>query len=169
MNNNKTFNLNLFLNETCKNALNINEFVSSIKPTLDDLEYTGRQGYVAGISNIILNKLNSLEEYIRPIHCCDLKREVIYIKDNDKWEKECENKPILTKAIKTIANENIKNIVEWKNTNPHCTDADSQKNNLYLKIVSNSMCGLDKEESDKNTNKIINNIVKETTIQKLEK
>jgi ribosomal protein L37AE/L43A len=163
---NKTFNLNFFLNETCKDALNITEFVSSIKPTLEELEYTGRQGYVAGISNIILKKLNSLEEYIRPIHCCDLKREVLYIKDNNHWTKETEEKPILTKAIKTIANENIKNIQEWRGLNPKCTDSDSQKNNLYLKIVSNSMSGLDKDETEKNTNKIISNVAKEVAILK---
>ena len=163
---NKTFNLNFFLNETCKNALNITEFVSSIKPTLEELEYTGRQGYVAGISNIILKKLNSLEEYIRPIHCCDLKREVLYIKDNNHWTKETEEKPILTKAIKTIANENIKNIQEWRELNPECTESDSQKNNLYLKIVSNSMSGLDKDETEKNTNKIISNVAKEVAILK---
>ena len=163
---NKTFNLIFFLNETCKNALNITEFVSSIKPTLEELEYTGRQGYVAGISNIILKKLNSLEEYIRPIHCCDLKREVLYIKDNNHWTKETEEKPILTKAIKTIANENIKNIQEWRGLNPECTDSDSQKNNLYLKIVSNSMSGLDKDETEKNTNKIISNVAKEVAILK---
>lgn len=163
---NKTFNLNFFLNETCKNALNITEFVSSIKPTLEELEYTGRQGYVAGISNIILKKLNSLEEYIRPIHCCDLKREVLYIKDNNHWTKETEEKPILTKAIKTIANENIKNIQEWRGLNPECTESDSQKNNLYLKIVSNSMSGLDKDETEKNTNKIISNVAKEVAILK---
>jgi len=165
---NKTFNLNFFLNETCKDALNITEFVSSIKPTLEDLEYTGRQGYVAGISNIILKKLNSLEEYIRPIHCCDVKREVLYIKDNNHWTKETEEKPILTKAIKVIANENIKNIQEWRGLNPECTDSDSQKNNLYLKIVSNSMSGLDKDETEKNTNKIISNVAKEVAILKVQ-
>jgi hypothetical protein len=164
--NNKTFNLNFFLNEKCKDALNISDFVSSIKPTLEELEYTGRQGYVAGISNIIIKKLNSLEEYIRPIHCCDSKREILYIKENDEWTKESEEKPILTKAIKLVANENIKNIKEWRDAHPHCTDSDSQKNNLYLKIVSNSMCGLDKEETEKNTNKIISNVIKEVTIQK---
>jgi hypothetical protein len=163
---NKTFNLNFFLNETCKDALNISDFVSSIRPTLEELEYTGRQGYVAGISNIIIKKLNSLEEYIRPIHCCDSKREILYIKENDEWTKESEEKPILTKAIKMVANENIKNIKEWQKINPHCTDSDSQKNNLYLKIVSNSMCGLDKEETNKNMNKIISNVAKEVTIEK---
>jgi hypothetical protein len=163
---NKTFNLNFFLNETCKDALNISDFVSSIRPTLEELEYTGRQGYVAGISNIIIKKLNSLEEYIRPIHCCDSKREILYIKENDEWTKESEEKPILTKAIKMVANENIKNIKEWRDAHPHCTDSDSQKNNLYLKIVSNSMCGLDKEETNKNMNKIISNVAKEVIIEK---
>jgi hypothetical protein len=164
--NNKTFNLQFFLNETCKDAINISEFVSSIKPTLEDLENTGRQGYIQGISNIILKKLNSLEEYIRPIHCSDLKREVLYIKENDQWSKETEEKPVLTKAIKVIANENIKNIKEWKEMHPDCTEANSQKNNLYLKIVSNSMSGLDKEECTKNVGKIISNVAKEVTIQK---
>lgn len=163
---NKTFNLQFFLNETCKDALNITDFVSSIKPTLEQLEYTGRQGYIAGISNIIVNKLNNLKECIRPIHCCDHKREILYVKDNDKWEKEDEEKPILTNAIKVIANENIKNIKEWRDAHPNCTDSESQKNNLYLKIVSNSMCGLDKEETNRNMNKIISNIAKETIITK---
>jgi hypothetical protein len=163
---NKTFNLNFFLNETCKDALNINDFVSSIKVSLTDLENTGRQGYVEGVSNIILKNLNNLEQYQRPIHCSDFKREVIYIKDNDKWEKECEEKPLLTKAIKVIANENIKKIMEWRETNPDCTNSESKKNNLYLKIVSNSMNGSDKEEGRKNITKIISNVAKETTIQK---
>ena len=163
---NKTFNLNLFLNETCKNALNINEFVSSIKVSLSDLENTGRQGYVDGISNIILQKLQKLNHYDRPIHCTDNKREVLYIKNDNQWCKESEEKPILTNAIKSIANENIKQIKTWRDKNPECTDPDSKKNNLYLKIVSNSMSGTDKEECDKNINKIIKNIVKETIIDK---
>jgi hypothetical protein len=163
---NKTFNLNFFLNETCKDALNINDFVSSIKVSLSDLENTGRQGYVEGVSNIILKNLNNLEQYQRPIHCSDFKREVIYIKDNDKWEKEGEEKPLLTKAIKVIANENIKKIMEWKETNPDCTNSESKKNNLYLKIVSNSMNGSNKEEGTKNITKIISNVAKETIIQK---
>jgi hypothetical protein len=164
--NNKTFNLQFFLNETCKEALNIQDFVSSIQLSLEDLENTGRQGYIDGISNIILKNLNNLEHYKRPIHCSDSKREVLYIKDNNKWEKECETKPILTKAIKMIANENIKQIKGWKDKHPDCTDSESKKNNLYLKIVSNSMNGSTEEESNKNITKIINNVAKETIIQK---
>ena len=163
---NKTFNLQFFLNETCKNAINIGDFVSSIKPQLADLEATGRLGYVEGVSNIILNNLKTLKIHDRPIHCSDQKREVIYIKDNDEWTKEDEDKPILTKAIKVIANENIKNIIEWRNENPDCTSADSKKNNLYLKIVSNSMSGTSAQESNKNINKIITNVAKQVVIDK---
>jgi hypothetical protein len=163
---NKAFNLNFFLNETCKDAMNIEEFVSSIKVSLDDLENTGRQGYIEGISSIILNKLNNLSQYDRPIHCADQKREILYIKNDNQWFKEGEEKPLLTKAIKTIANENIKQIKTWRDKNPECTDSDSKKNNLYLKIVSNSMNGSTEAESDKNINRIIKNIVKETIIDK---
>jgi hypothetical protein len=163
---NKTFNLQFFLNETCKDAINISDFVNSIKPQLADLEATGRLGYVEGVSNIILNNLNNLNNHERPIHCSDQKREVFYIKDNNEWIKENEDKPILTKAIKVIANENIKNIGEWKKLHPDCTDSESKKNNLYLKIVSNAMCGSTIEESNKNINKIITNVAKEVIINK---
>ena len=165
-NNNKTFNLSVFLNETCKDAMNISDFVSSIKLNLEDLEHTGRQGYLQGITNIVLKNLNNVEHHMRPLHCSDLKREVLYIKENNEWTKESEEKPILTKAIKTIANENIKQIKTWRDKYPDCSDVDSKKNNLYLKIVSNSMNGLTKEEGDKNINKIISNVVKEVTIDK---
>ena len=163
---NKAFNINVFLNETCKEAINMSDFVSSIKMNLDDLEHTGRKGYIEGISNIIIRNLNDLEQHQRPIHCSDNKREILYIKNNDKWEKECEEKTILTKAIKVIANENIKQIKNWKEKNPDCTSADSKKNNLYLKIVSNSMNGLTQEEGHKNMNKIISNLAKKTVIDK---
>lgn len=163
---NNSFNINFFLNETCKNAINIQDFISSIKMSLDDLETTGRKGYIEGISNIMLKNLQNIEQCLRPIHCSDIKRESIYIKDANEWVKETENKPILTKAIKTIANENIKQITNWKKTHPECMDVDSKKNNLYLKIVSNSMCGITKEETDKNISKIISNIAKEVVIDK---
>jgi len=163
---NKTFNLNFFLNETCKDALNITDFIQTIKPSLEDLENTGRQGYIEGISQIILKNLKKLEHHNRPIHCSDSKREVMYIKDNNEWIKESEDKPILTKAIKVIAHENIKKINDWKTLNPDCCNADSKKNNLYLKIVSNSMSGSTKEESERNLNRIISNVARETMIQK---
>jgi len=162
----KNFNLNFFLNETCKNAMNITDFVSSIQMNFDDLEHTGRSGYIEGISNIIVKNLNKLENHMRPLHCSDLKREVLYIKDNDEWTKETSDKPILTNAIKTIANENIKQISKWIENYPDCAKSNSKKNDLYLKIVSNSMNGLTKEEGEKNINKIITNVAKKVIIEK---
>jgi hypothetical protein len=163
---NKSFNLQFFLNETCKNAMNITDFVNNMKLELDDLENTGRTGYVEGISKIVIKNLNKLEQHMRPLHCSDQKREVLYIKNNNEWTKETEEKPILTKAIKTIANENIKQISKWRDNYPDCTKSDSKKNDLYLKIVSNSMNGLTKEESENNINKIITNVAKNVIIEK---
>lgn len=163
---NKTFNLNLYLNETCKDAMNITDFVNSISLNLEDLENTGQKGYVEGISNIFLKNLNNIEDHMRPIHCSDHKREILYIKDNNKWEKECNEKPILTKAIKNVAHQNIKQIKNWRDKYPDCTHSDSRKNDLYLKIVSNSMNGLTEEDSKKNINKIISNVAKEVIIDK---
>ena len=163
---NKSFNLNVYLNETCKDAMNMSDFISSINLNLEDLEHTGRQGYIEGISHIVVKNLNNMEHHMRPLHCCDLKREILYIKDNNIWTKESDKKPILTKAIKTIANENIKQIKTWRDKHPKCTEADSKNNNLYLKIVSNSMNGLTEEEGHKNINKIISNIAKKVVIEK---
>jgi len=163
---NKTFNLQFFLNETCKNAMNFSDFVSSIQMNLDDLENTGKCGYIEGISSIIVKNLNNLEKHMRPLHCSDLKREVLYIKDNNEWTKESNEKPILTKGIKTIANQNIKQISKWKDNYPDCIKSDSRKNDLYLKIVSNSMNGLTKEDGEKNINKIISNVAKNVIIEK---
>jgi len=164
---NKTFNIQVFLNEQCKDALNISEFVQSIKLQLSDLETTGRLGYVAGISNIFLNNLKQLDTHQRPIHCSDLKREVIYIKDEDQWSKEEDEITIkLQNVIKQVANKNIKQIPEWVKQHPNCTDSDSKKNTTYLNIVSNSMSGSTKEEQSKNINQIIKNLVKEVFIKK---
>ena len=105
---NNSFNLNLFLNEKCKDAININDFVDNVKMQLTDLENFGQLGYVEGVSRILLKNLNDLDTYSRPIHCSDLKREVIYIKNNDTWTKETDDKPVLKNAIKQVANKNIK-------------------------------------------------------------
>jgi hypothetical protein len=165
-NNNKTFNLQFFLNEECKNALNINEFVSSIKMDLGDLEKTGLLGYVEGISNIINKNLNELDQTMRPIHCSDAKREVFYVKHDDQWTKENESKPVLTRAIKQVAHDNIRQISQWQKKYPDCRDPDSTKNDIYLNIVSNAMSGGTTEEQLKNYEKIISNVAKEVTIEK---
>jgi hypothetical protein len=165
-NNNKTFNLQFFLNEQCKDALNIGEFVDSIKIQISDLEATGRQGYVEGITCIINKNLDKLDKCKRPIHCSDLKREVLYIKNNDEWVKEDSTTPLLKKAIKDIAFKNILQINEWKKLYPGCNQADSRKNDLYLKIVSNAMSGSTNEEQLKNYDKIVSNIIKGVVIVK---
>ena len=163
---NKTFNLQFFLNEQCKDALNIGEFVDSIKLQLTDLENTGRLGYVEGVSKILIKNLNELDVVKRPIHCSDLKREVLYIKDNDKWSKENEDKQVIKKAIKDVANKNIRQITEWANLNPDCKQSDSKKNNQYLNIVMNAMSGGSNEEQNSNIDKIIKNITKTVIIEK---
>ena len=163
---NKAFNINFYLNETCKNAMNITEFIDSIQTDLDDLEYTGKYGYVEGVSNIIKKNLSKLKKSDRPIHCSDVKRETIFIKDNNEWIKETVEKPLLTKAIKHIAMENIKQINKWKDVNPEYILSTSRKNDKYLQIVGNSMSGTTKEESDTNLEKIITNVAKQTVIQK---
>ena len=165
-NNNNNFNLQMFLNVQCKDALNITEFVESLQPKIEDLEMTGKLGYVEGISKIFLNGLQGLDINRRPIHCSDQKRETIYIKNNNAWEKENDNRENLKLAIKTIASKNIKQISVWQKENPDCFDSSSKKNDQYLRIVSNSMNGLTPEETQKNYDKIISKLVKEVVIQK---
>lgn len=165
-NNNKTFNLQIYLNETCKDALNISEFVEQIQLTISDLEETGKLGYAEGISRVFLKNLNGIDSTSRPIHCSDSKRETLYIKDANEWHKEEAHKPILTKAIKQIANKNIKQIQEWQKLHPEYNNPDSKQNDTYMQIVLNSMCGSTKEEAEKNYDKIIKNVIKETVIDK---
>ena len=165
-NNNTNFNLQMFLNVQCKDALNITEFVDSLQPKIEDLELTGKLGYVEGISKIFLNGLQGLDINRRPIHCSDQKRETIYIKTNNTWEKENDNRENLKLAIKTIASKNIKQISIWQKKNPDCFDSSSKKNDQYLRIVSNSMNGLTPEETQKNYDKIISKLAKEVVIQK---
>jgi len=167
-NNNTTnnFNLQMFLNVQCKDALNITDFVDSLQLQIKDLEDTGRLGYVNGVANIFLNGLNGLDISKRPIHCSDLKRETIYIKDKDIWEKENDERNKLKLAIKTITSKNIKQIPKWQKENPEYNDSSSKKNDQYLKIVSNAMNGLTIEETQKNYDKIISKLAKEVVIQK---
>jgi len=165
-NNNKTFNLQIFLNETCKDAINLTDFVNQIKLSITDLEETGKLGYAEGISKVFIKNLNGIDLTRRPIHCSDSKRETIYIKDEHQWTKDDENKTGLTKAIKQVANKNIKQISEWQKLYPNYSDPQSKQNDKYMKIVLNSMSGSTKEESDKNYEKIVKNIAKETIIEK---
>jgi hypothetical protein len=156
---NKAFNLNFFLNETCKNAMNITDFVDSIKLQLSDFINIGEVGFIEGISNIIVKNLNSLDETVRPIHCTDQKRETFYVKDENKWEKEEEDKKKLKKMIKSVAFKNEKLMKTYKETYPDYNDPDSHRSDHYSKTVIEAMdC---KEESRE---KIIKNISKAKTI-----
>jgi len=163
--NNKTFNLQFFLNETCKDAMNITDFVDSIQLQLSDLEKVGELGFVNGISNIIVQNLNALDVHKRPVHCSDSKREVMYIKDENKWEKENEDKKKLRKAIKHVAHKNTKLLPKFKEKYPDCGKSDSKYVDTYNKLVIEAMGGKGDNESEKE-NKIIRNIVKEVVIDK---
>ena len=164
--NNKSFNLNFFLNEQCKDALNINEFVDSIKMNLSDLEEFAHLGYADGVSKIFVKGINAIDIHKRPIHCSDTKREVLYIKNNDEWIKETDEKPLIKNAIKKVAFKNIKQINEWVKENPACKDPSTKKYDQYNKIVMNAMSGVSEEEQQENIEKIVKNVTKSVVIDK---
>jgi len=162
---NKTFNLNFFLNETCKNAMNIMDFVNNIQLQLSDLENMGDVGYVNGMSNIIVKSLKDMAVTERPVHCTDKKRDILYVKDNDKWDKETEEKPKIRKAIKHAAHKNAKLLLEFKEKHPDCIKSTSKHSDMYNKLMIEAMGGngdncLEKE------NKIIRNLIQEVILEK---
>jgi len=163
--NNKTFNLQFFLNETCKDAMNIMDFVDSIKLQLSDLEKVGRLGYVEGISSIITSNLKALDVTQRPVHCTDKKRETLYIKDENKWEKEDEEKKKIRKAIKKVASKNARLLPKFKEAHPDCSKSVSKFSDQYNKIIVESMGGSGDNDIEKE-DKIIKNITNYTTINK---
>jgi hypothetical protein len=162
---NKTFNLQFFLNETCKNAMNIMDFVDSLKLQLVDLEKMGEIGFVNGMSNIIIKNLQNMDITERPVHCTDQKREVIYVKDADKWDKEEEAKPKLRKAIKHIAHKNAKLIGEFKVKHPDYCKSAAKISTQYNTMVIEAMGGIGSNDLC-NENKIIKRISKEIMVDK---
>jgi len=158
---NKAFNLNFFLNETCKNAMNLTDFVDSIKVQLSDFIHMGDVGFVEGISNIIVKSLNSLDETVRPIHCTDQKRETFYLKDQNIWEKDDEDKKRLKQLIKNVSYKNEKLMKMFKETYPDYNDSESHRSDQYSKILIEAM-----DCKEENRDKIIRNISKVTTISK---
>ena len=163
---NKAFNLNFFLNETCKDAMNIMDFVDSIKLQLSDLEKVGELGYVEGISNIITKNLKKLDVHQRPVHCTDKKRETMYIKDDDKWEKD-EEKLKLHKVVRKVAFKNQKLIPKFKEIHPDYNKYHSNVSDQYNKIIVESMGGPGDNDYEKEE-KIIKNISKQVFIEKEE-
>jgi hypothetical protein len=165
-NNTNNFNLQFFLNEQCKDALNIMDFINQLQLNTTDLDMVGRLGYSEGISKLFIRGLKELDVFKRPIHCSDLKREVLYVKDKDSWEKDSDEKNKMKTAIKYIAAKNFKQINEWREKNPESDDYDSQRHMDYHQIVIHSMGGSTKEEDEKHYNKIIRNVSKEIVINK---
>ena len=163
---NNKFNLNVFLNEKCKDAMNITDFVNSLQLQIKDLENTGEFGFAEGISRIFTRGLKELDVYKRPIHCSDLKREILHMKSEGQWEKTNGENPKLIKAIKQVANKNISMMSEWKKENPGCEKYNSRKNDTYLKMTIESMGPTEKKEEDRDFGKIIRSIAKDTIIEK---
>jgi len=162
---NKTFNLQVFLNETCKDAMNIMDFVNSMEINLDDIQKVGELGYVNGMTNIILKNLRALDVTKRPLHCTDAKREIMYIKDDNKWEKETENKDKMKKALKYIMHRNAKMFNVFKEKYPDCIKSYSKHSDTYNKLVVEVLGGKGDYEAQHNE-KIIRRIAREMVIDK---
>jgi hypothetical protein len=161
---NKTFNLQVFLNEECKDAMNLNEFVDSFKLQFADLESVGELGYVEGMSKLIIKKLNEMDVHKRPIHCTDAKRDILHIKANNKWERETPDYTHLKGAIKRISNKNIDLLFNWKLKHPDVQLAHNPQNDQYLVMIKEVMGGSGElRDSEK---KIIRNIAKQVMIEK---
>jgi len=165
---NKTnnFNLQFFLNETCKDAMNIADFVNSLQLTTDDFETTGRLGFIDGISRIFIKELKKLKTEKLPIHCTDLKRETVYIKDNNIWEKENEEKRKLKWAIDAIAQLNLNQLQNWQEEYPECKENNTRENEKFFKLAAVALGGKGKDEEDKYREKIMKNVLKEVVLDK---
>jgi hypothetical protein len=163
-NNNKTFNLQFFLNEQCKDAMNLTDFVDSMELEFSDLEDVGKLGYVEGISKIMIRKLNEMDIYKRPIHCSDAKREIMYVKEDNVWEKEKNSNQHIRKAIKRVTHKNGGLLVPWSLENPNCMNLDHHLNDVYLRMMGQSMGG--SGEFVDNENKIMKKIAKAVFIDK---
>ena len=166
INNNNNFNLNIFLNEKCKNAMSLIEFIESLQIDTCNVEYTGKHGYVEGITKIFIDGLKQLDIYQRPIHCTDLKRETLYIKEEANWEKDNIEKSKFKCALGTVVRKNMQQIKKWQDENPRCNVINSFEYELHLNIMRQSLGGGNQEKTDRNNDKIIRNIVKEVVIDR---
>jgi hypothetical protein len=167
---NTQFNIQMYLNETCKNAMTIDEFLDYLQPTVEELEATARLGYVEGITRIIMRGLKDLEEELRPFHCSDLKRETLFVKNPDgEWEKETEEKNLMLEFVKAVGRKNFNNVNKWRQEHPNCRYHDSKSNDMLNQILLNSTSGRTEEEQMASYKKIIKNITKEVVIDKSKK
>ena len=165
-NNNKTFNLQFFLNETCKDAMNMKDFIKSLEMSLPELEKMGELGFAEGMSRLFVDRLNQLEVTKRPIHCSDVKREIIHIKDDNKWERDNANLDRLRKIIKQLTLKNILKVDDWKKANQGCTEYNSRKNDQYLRINMEAIGPVDEADEKRDFGKIIRRVAENTAIDK---
>ena len=163
---NNQFNLNFFLNETCKDAMNITDFINSLKVTIEDFENTGKVGYIEGISRIIINRLKGLDTNKRPVHCTDAKRETLYVRDQDAWEKDSIDKKKLKTAVKQVARMNLSQLPKWQKENPESEILDTRQNDEYIRYSMVALGGNGVEEEDKFIDKITKNVLREVIIDK---
>ncbi len=163
---NKTFNLNFFLNETCKDAMNMKDFIKSLEMSLPELEKMGEIGFAEGMSRVFVDRLNKLDITKRPIHCSDVKRETIHIKDDNKWEMDNANLDRLRKIIKQLTIKNILKVDDWKKANQGCTEYNSRKNGQYLKINMEAIGPVDDAEVKRDFGKIIRRVAESAAIDK---
>jgi hypothetical protein len=164
--NNQHFNINFFLNEQCKDAINMSDFLENMELDIEDLTETGRLGYVGGISRILVNKLRELDTYKRPLHCTDMKRETLYIKDNDEWSKENDSKEALKGLVNKVSNKNCRNIKKWTDEHAEYNVFDSPQNMEFLKLSNAALGGFGEQESKLFSDKIIRNVIKEVMVNK---
>ena len=165
-NNNQKFNLNFFLNEQCKDAINMSEFLENMTLDIEDLTETGRLGYVGGISRIFINKLREMDTYKRPLHCTDLKRETLYIRENDEWFKENDSKNKFNDIIAHVANKNCKTIKQWTEEHPNYNKVDTQENIEYVMLCQAMLGGFGEQENRQHRDKIVRNLIKEVIVNK---
>jgi hypothetical protein len=163
---NKTFNLHFFLNETCKDAMNMKDFIKSLELSIPELEKMGELGFAEGMSRVFVDRLNSMDITKRPIHCSDVKREIIHIKDDNKWERDNANLDRLRKIIKQLTHKNILRVDDWKKANPGCTEYNSRKNGQYLKLTMEAIGPVDDMEVKRDFGKIIRRVAESTIIDK---
>ena len=159
---NNTFNMNMFLNEKCKDAMNMKEFVNSIELNMTDLENVGRLGYVEGMSNIFIDNLQKTDVYKRPVHCSDIKRETLYVKENNEWQRDCPKHEKMTNAVLAVEHKNVVLVNEWAKANPRCMDSSTRENEKYFRLSRIVTDG----EKDGNIDKVIRKVAKRVTIEK---
>jgi hypothetical protein len=161
-NNNNTFNMNMFLNEKCKDAMNMKDFIDSIQLNMTDMENMNRLGYVEGMSNIFIDNLQKTDIYKRPVHCSDVKRETLYVKENNEWQRDGPDHAKMTNAVLAVEHKNVVLVNEWAKANPRCLNSNTRENDKYIRMSKIVTDG----EKEGNIDKVIRKVAKSVAIEK---